>query len=44
MVFSKVNNVKDIVLDCFLFESKTFFSEKKLFFFFLVSVAIHNTY
>ena len=42
IVFSIANNVKGNVLDCFLFENKTFFSEKSYFFF--VPVAPHNPY
>ena len=45
MVFSVVNNVKVIVLDCFLFENvKHFFSVKNYFSFFLAPVAPHNSY
>ena len=44
MVFSVVNNIKDIVLDCFLFKNIKHFSVKKIVSLFLVPVAPHNSY
>ena len=45
MAFSVVTNVKDIVLDCFLFVNiKDFLVKKKLVLFFLVPMAPHNSY
>ena len=44
MVFSVVNNVKDIVLDCFLFENMKYFLVRKIYLFFLTPVAPQNPY
>ena len=44
MVFNVVNNIKDIVLDCFLFKNIKHFSVKKIVSLFLVPVAPHNSY
>ena len=44
MVSSIVNNVNDIVLDCFLFENIKQFLVKTISLFFLVLETTHNPY
>ena len=44
MIFGVVNHVKDVVLDCFLFENIKHFLVKKNISLFLVPVATHYLY